>query len=94
LFGLHQGSCHGQQSGAVRIGRLPRPDRLARTGRGVTATDDAAQQIDGAALLDEVHAAITKYVVFADPAEARAVTLWVVATHAVSAFEHATRLVI
>lgn len=49
---------------------------------------------EGAALLDEVHAALTRYVVFPTPEAADAVSLYVAATHAQPAWEHATRLVI
>jgi hypothetical protein len=45
-------------------------------------------------LLDEVHAALTQYVAFPSPEAADAVTLWIAATHAQTAWEHATRLVI
>jgi len=51
-------------------------------------------QVSGAALLDELHATLTKYVVFPSPEAADAVTLYVAATHAQPAWEHATRLVI
>ena len=49
---------------------------------------------DGAELLDDLHATLTKYVVFPSREAAAAVTLWIAATHAVNAFQHATRLVI
>jgi hypothetical protein len=49
---------------------------------------------DGASLLDEVRASITRYVVLPNAHAAVALVLWVVATHALSAFEHATRLAI
>jgi Protein of unknown function (DUF3631) len=48
----------------------------------------------GAALLDDVHAEITSYVVWPDEHAAVANTLWVAATHAQKEWEHATRLVI
>lgn len=48
----------------------------------------------GARLLDELHQALTRYVVLPSPEAADAVVLWVAATHAVPAWEHATRLVI
>jgi hypothetical protein len=50
--------------------------------------------LDGAALLDEVHDQATRYVAFPSPEAADAVALWVAATHAQTAWEHATRLVI
>jgi hypothetical protein len=49
---------------------------------------------DESHLLDEVHAALTRYVIFPSPEAADAVTLWVTATHAQAAWEHATRLVV
>jgi hypothetical protein len=48
----------------------------------------------GAALLGRLHAALTAYVILPSPEAADAVTLWTAATHAVPAWEHATRLVI
>ncbi|MEJ7742076.1 MAG: hypothetical protein WKF73_05710 [Nocardioidaceae bacterium] len=50
--------------------------------------------IDGAELLDELHGALTKYVAFPSAKSADAVTLFVAATHAQPAWEHATRLVV
>src|SRR5689334_10589625 len=61
---------------------LQRPER-----GGVTAPI-------GAHLLDEVHAAYTRYVIFPCPEAADAVTLYTAATHAQTAWEHASRLVI
>ena len=52
------------------------------------------EDLDGAALLDEVHAAYTRYVIFPSPEAADAVTLYTAATHAQTAWEHASRLVI
>lgn len=49
---------------------------------------------DGAALLDAVRAALTRYVVLPTPQAADAVTLWIAATHAQPAWAHAPRLVI
>lgn len=48
----------------------------------------------GARLLDSVHAAYTRYVIFPSAAAADAVTLYTAATHAQTAWEHATRLVV
>ena len=45
-------------------------------------------------LLDQVHAVLTRYVVLPSPAAADAVVLWVAATHALAAFQHAPRLAI
>jgi hypothetical protein len=50
------------------------------------------EDLDGAALLAEVHAAFTRYVVLPSGVAADAVTLWTAATHAQPAWEHATRL--
>jgi len=58
----------------------------------MTATP--ALPIDGAALLDELHAVLTRYVIFPSPEAADAVTLWIAATHAQTAWAHAPRLVI
>jgi hypothetical protein len=46
----------------------------------------------GAGLLDELHAAITRYLVMPSPEATDAVALWIVASHAQPAWEHATRL--
>ncbi|GAA4518366.1 DUF3631 domain-containing protein [Actinoallomurus oryzae] len=48
----------------------------------------------GAELLDEVRAALARYVILPSPEAGDAVTLWVAATHAQPAWQHATRLVI
>ncbi len=53
-----------------------------------------ATQINGAELLDQVRAALTKYVAFHDEHQPVAVTLWTAATHGLPAWQHATRLVI
>jgi uncharacterized protein DUF3631 len=45
-------------------------------------------------LLDEVHAALTRYVILPTPEAADAVALWIAATHAQTAWQTATRLVI
>jgi hypothetical protein len=49
---------------------------------------------DGAVLLKELHAALCRYVVFPSPQAADATTLWVAATHAQPAWEHAPRLAV
>jgi hypothetical protein len=48
----------------------------------------------GAALLAELHAALCRYVVFPSPEAADAVCLWVAASHAQPAWEHAPRLAV
>ena len=57
-------------------------------------TDVEPMEIDGANLLDRVRAALTKYVAFANEHQSVAVTLWIAATHALPAWDHATRLAI
>jgi hypothetical protein len=52
------------------------------------------EEVDGAELLDEVYAALTKFVVFPSTDAAIATTLWIAATHALPAWQHATRLAI
>lgn len=55
-------------------------------------TDGSGETGDG--LLDDLHAALTKYVILPTPEAADAVTLWIAATHALPAFQHAPRLAI
>ncbi len=50
--------------------------------------------VDGAAILDELRATVTRYVILPTPEAADAVTLWIAATHAQPAWAHAPRLVI
>lgn len=52
---------------------------------------DVDAEADGAALLDELRAALLRYVVFPSPETADAVTLWIAATHGQDAWEHAPR---
>ncbi|MGW1341789.1 DUF3631 domain-containing protein [Kribbella sp. NPDC002412] len=59
-----------------------------------TPTDTAPELVDGAELLDEVAATITRYVVLPSEAALTAVVLWIAATHAVPAWNCAPRLVI
>ena len=66
-------------------------DEQRRTERMVSP---AAPPTDGAELLDAVYEALTRYVIFPSEASAVAVTLWVTATHALPAWQHATRLII
>jgi Protein of unknown function (DUF3631) len=54
----------------------------------------AEDEIHGAQLLDEVHGTLIKYIAFANKHQPVAVTLWIVATHALVAWQHATRLII
>jgi hypothetical protein len=50
--------------------------------------------VDGAGLLADVRASLVRYVAFPSEHAVVAVVLWIVATHAISAWEHATRLAI
>jgi hypothetical protein len=52
------------------------------------------EDLDGAAVLAEVHAALTRYVVFPTPEAADAAALYAAATHAMPSLEFAARLVI
>jgi hypothetical protein len=52
------------------------------------------RRADGAALLAELHAALTRYVILPGPDATVAVALWIAATHAQAAWQHAPRLVI
>lgn len=62
---------------------------------GADYTDEYGEPLqDGADLLDRVRSALIRYVIFPSPQAADAVTLWIAATHAQSAFEHATRCVV
>jgi hypothetical protein len=51
-------------------------------------------KVDGGAVLEEVFGILERYVAFPSGEAAVAVTLWVAASHAQSAWEHATRLAI
>jgi len=50
--------------------------------------------VSGSELLDDLHAALTKYVILPTDEAADAIVLWIAATHGLSAFEHATRLAV
>jgi hypothetical protein len=56
-----------------------------------TRTPPAA---NGAAILTSLHAALTRYVILPSAEAAVAVVLWIAATHAQAAWQHAPRLVI
>lgn len=60
----------------------------------INANAVAPMPDEGADLLDELRSTLTRYVVFPTDHAAVAVTLWITATHALPAFQHATRLVI
>jgi len=57
-------------------------------------TDLTEELHQGAELLNELHDALTKYVVLPTPEAATAVVLWISATHGQTAWQHATRLTI
>ncbi|MEU7934318.1 DUF3631 domain-containing protein [Micromonospora echinofusca] len=57
-------------------------------------TSTTGQPVDGAAILDQVHACLTKYVILPSTEAMDAVALWIAATHAQPAWAHAARLVI
>jgi len=57
-------------------------------------TPDGECPLSGAALLDALHQALTRYVILPSAHAADAVTLWIAATHAQPAWAHAPRLVI
>lgn len=59
----------------------------------IDANTVEAMNEDGAALLDDLRAALTKYVVLPDSHAETATTLWITTTHALSAFEVAPRYV-
>ncbi len=52
------------------------------------------EALDGAEILDELRAALVRYVVLPDAHTADALALWIAATHALPAFHHAPRLAI
>jgi hypothetical protein len=60
----------------------------------VTPTRPEPPEADGAAILDALRAAITRYVILPSPETTDAVVLWIAATHAQPAWAHAPRLVI
>jgi hypothetical protein len=77
---------HAPRKRARKIPNEPPPLDIPAGNRG--------EDVDGAALLAEVHAAYTRYVIFPSPAAADAVALYTAATHAQAAWEHASRLVV
>ncbi|MFK4084023.1 DUF3631 domain-containing protein [Kribbella sp. NPDC020789] len=60
----------------------------------MTTPDTTPDQIDGAELLDDVAAIITRYVILPSTSALTAVVLWIAATHAIPAWNCAPRLVI
>jgi protein gp37 len=71
-------------------------EEVSNMADGIDRSDEYLEtfaEIDGAELLDELHATLTRYVVFPDQHASAAVTLWIAATHALPAFDAAPRLV-
>ena len=52
------------------------------------------RSIEGTAILDRLHEILTRYVILPSPEAIDAVVLWIAATHAITAWAHAPRLVI
>jgi hypothetical protein len=67
------------------------PGRVNEDG---TAHNGVSSNGNGESLLNELHSALSRYVIFPSPAATDAVTLYITATHAQTVWEHATRLVI
>jgi hypothetical protein len=67
------------------------PNAADRALSGPVPIDGA--RLDGVALLDELHETITGFVVWPSEAASVAYALWIAATHAQEAWEHATRFV-
>ncbi|WP_277439210.1 DUF3631 domain-containing protein [Streptomyces sp. SPB162] len=68
------------------------PDSGSGTGDHPSASGEAAAE--GAALLDELRAAVGRYVVLPSEEALAAVTLWVAASHIQPALQHAPRLAV
>src|ERR1700730_17447095 len=64
------------------------------TRRSRRMTAPAAPPVNGAVILDQLHAIITRYVILPSAEAAVAVALWTAATHAQASWAHAPRLVI
>lgn len=77
----------------VNASAIARSDRSTPVNAARLPAGQAAR-IDGAELLDRVHAALLRYVVLPSPDAAVAAVLWIAATHAQPAWAHAPRLVI
>jgi|tagenome__1003787_1003787.scaffolds.fasta_scaffold20975661_3 hypothetical protein len=81
----------GAPDGRLRPASNKGPEEIAADAPGGTAW---TVQDGGAALLDELHTVLMRYVVFPTPEAIDAVTLFIAATHTLPAFQHATRLTI
>ena len=82
--GIHDEGCTRQHR--------PPPPEAPDAARGNDQISPPAVELDE--LLDEVLEHLIRYVVFPSPEAACAVTLYIAATHAQPAWEHATRLVV
>ena len=69
------------------------PDAASPDGSAETSVPDPAPTA-GSALLDELRAQISKFVILPSPEALDAVTLWVAATHLQPAWQHAPRLAV
>lgn len=58
------------------------------------STRPATRPADGAQILGQLHTVLTRYVILPSPDASVAVALWIAATHAQAAWQHAPRLVI
>src|SRR5262249_53987050 len=92
---VHEAECLRRAPSRWRLqGRLACP---RTTGGSVMASVPRipdALEVDGARLLDELRAAVTRYVVLPSTHATVAVTLWIAATHAAPALYHFPRLAI
>ena len=105
LHPKRRGRCSGLAEGVTRdpaAQRFPPGAPLGEAdGRRATEIDrsdelaewNAEDNPDGAQVLDELLAVLTKYVVLPDRHATAAVTLWIAATHALPAFDCAPRLI-
>lgn len=76
---------------------LAEPESLAAAMPPSEPSGNGAQKSDTrelADLLDVLLETLMRYVIFPSPAFAHAVTLWIAATHAQGAWQHATRLIV
>ncbi|GAA2490482.1 hypothetical protein GCM10023100_26180 [Actinocorallia cavernae] len=93
----NSGQSDGESGPPVRVdhgapGTVPEPGRGTGDRESVSLTADRDQ--DGTAVLDELRAAIGRYVVLPSEEALTAVTLWVAASHIQPALQHAPRLAV
>jgi hypothetical protein len=79
--------------GSDRPAGTTRPEESSAQSRHRTVRTGPAAPGD-AELLDALHAALVRYVIFPSPEAADAVALWIAVTHTLPAFQHAPRLAI